>query len=243
MVAAARHSGTAYRGDLRRPLARRTGPAPGPADLWAELGPALAAVRSDLRLVLPATGPGLAFDPRVRGPVAAASARGVRTRLLAEEAAVATGAGRAVAASAAGCGIEVRVVPRAPACVLVVDLSAAFVVRAPLARPVVLRDRDTLAVVGAFFDDRWESVPAVRGQVPQPDPLDRAVLSVLATGAKDEVAARRLGLSVRSLRRRIAVLLDRLGASSRFEAGVRAAELGWVADPGWAGPCRPSGRR
>lgn len=65
------------------------------------------------------------------------------------------------------------------------------------------------------------------------------MLSVLATGAKDEVAACRLGLSVRNLRRRIAVRLDRLGVSSRFEAGVRAAEPGWVADPGLGRPWAP----
>ena len=52
------------------------------------------------------------------------------------------------------------------------------------------------------------------------------ILRSLSAGQKDEAAARQLGLSVRTYRRRVAELMDALGASSRFQAGVRARELG-----------------
>ena len=54
------------------------------------------------------------------------------------------------------------------------------------------------------------------------------ILELLGQGVKDETAARMLGLGVRTYRRRVAELLDALGAESRFQAGVRARELGLV---------------
>ncbi|MCO1578038.1 hypothetical protein M8C13_19995 [Crossiella sp. SN42] len=69
------------------------------------------------------------------------------------------------------------------------------------------------------------------GQVQAADGLsevDRRVLELLASGITDEAAARVVGFSVRQLRRRVAVLMARLEAASRFEAGVAAARRGWV---------------
>jgi len=54
------------------------------------------------------------------------------------------------------------------------------------------------------------------------------LLTLLASGRTDEAAARQIGVSVRHLRRRVARLMDLLGASSRFEAGAEAARRGWI---------------
>lgn len=51
------------------------------------------------------------------------------------------------------------------------------------------------------------------------------ILEVLASGCKDETAARTLGLGLRTYRRRVAELMAALGATSRFQAGARAREL------------------
>jgi len=56
----------------------------------------------------------------------------------------------------------------------------------------------------------------------------REILGVLRTGVTDEVAARQLHVSARTIRRRVAAVLDLLGASSRFDAGVKAVEAGWL---------------
>src|SRR5215469_9321774 len=59
-------------------------------------------------------------------------------------------------------------------------------------------------------------------------PVDRELLRLLASGATHETAARRLDVSVRTTRRRIAALMKLLDASSPFQAGVEAAKRGWL---------------
>ncbi len=76
--------------------------------------------------------------------------------------------------------------------------------------------------------------------------LVQQILHYLRTGATDEVASRKLSISVRTYRRHIATIMELLDAKSRFQAGVRAAELGLLtglppvpdASRGWA----PAGR-
>lgn len=54
-------------------------------------------------------------------------------------------------------------------------------------------------------------------------PTEQAILELMAAGLKDEVIARKLGISVRTCRSHIARLISHLGAQSRFQAGVYAA--------------------
>jgi DNA-binding NarL/FixJ family response regulator len=51
---------------------------------------------------------------------------------------------------------------------------------------------------------------------------------MLGDGLKDEAAARRLGMSLRTYRRRVAEILTLLDADSRFQAGIRAHEFGLI---------------
>jgi DNA-binding CsgD family transcriptional regulator len=60
------------------------------------------------------------------------------------------------------------------------------------------------------------------------DDIASQVLDLLSNGCKDETAARQLGLSVRTYRRYVAGLMDRLAATSRFQAGAQAARLGLI---------------
>ncbi|MFI1731309.1 DNA-binding response regulator [Streptomyces acidicola] len=84
--------------------------------------------------------------------------------------------------------------------------------------------------VYALFEAAWETATDLqaflRGEHPQLDTESRTVLRALGSGATDEKAARELGMSLRTYRRRVAALLDTLDAGSRFQAGVRAGELG-----------------
>ncbi|MEU1015991.1 TrmB family transcriptional regulator sugar-binding domain-containing protein [Streptomyces sp. NPDC005900] len=59
--------------------------------------------------------------------------------------------------------------------------------------------------------------------------LARRILLALNSGRTDEVAARELGMSVRTYRRNVAEITRELGANSRFQAGARAVELGLLA--------------
>lgn len=56
--------------------------------------------------------------------------------------------------------------------------------------------------------------------------LTGRVLFLLQMGYKDETAARILGLSVRTYRRHVAILMERLGVTSRFQAGFQTSLLG-----------------
>jgi sugar-specific transcriptional regulator TrmB/DNA-binding NarL/FixJ family response regulator len=59
---------------------------------------------------------------------------------------------------------------------------------------------------------------------------DRKLLALLASGLKDETIAKHLGVTTRSLRRRMTPLLDQLGARTRFQAGMQAVRLGVLQD-------------
>lgn len=54
----------------------------------------------------------------------------------------------------------------------------------------------------------------------------RHILVKLSQGHTDDVAARQLGMSVRTYRRHVADLMRGLDVKSRFQVGVRAAQLG-----------------
>lgn len=68
--------------------------------------------------------------------------------------------------------------------------------------------------------------------VPEPEPvlsqLESNILQHLVAGSKDESAARDLNVSTRTYRRHVTAMCCRLGASSRFEAGAKAALSGWI---------------
>lgn len=67
---------------------------------------------------------------------------------------------------------------------------------------------------------------------PDPD-----LMTLLMAGLKDEAVARQLGVSLRTVHRRISTLMEELNARTRFQAGVLASQRGWIsptaaADPG-----------
>ncbi|MFI6641236.1 DNA-binding response regulator [Streptomyces sp. NPDC050504] len=62
--------------------------------------------------------------------------------------------------------------------------------------------------------------------------LTRSILEKLRVGHTDDVAARELQVSLRTYRRHVAEIMRELGANSRFQAGVRAVELGLLPEQG-----------
>src|SRR5262249_39236270 len=87
----------------------------------------------------------------------------------------------------------------------------------------------------ALFDQVWKlsgafGVPSSRvaDEKDAPNEQERTLLRLLSLGAKDEAAARHLGVSVRTIRRMVADLMRRLDAKSRFQAGILAAQKGWL---------------
>jgi DNA-binding NarL/FixJ family response regulator len=90
---------------------------------------------------------------------------------------------------------------------------------------------DVVQGVMSLFEVAWRGATELAvydAQTAELRALAPRVLEYLASGCKDETAARALGLGVRTYRRRVAELMTALGAESRFQAGARARELGLV---------------
>ena len=94
---------------------------------------------------------------------------------------------------------------------------------------LLLHAPSLVALVRALFEAYWDQavpLPARGGAAGAPDSDVLPVVELLRLGMKDESIARQLGVSLRTVRRRIAVLMDDLGASTRFQAGAEAARRG-----------------
>lgn len=61
-----------------------------------------------------------------------------------------------------------------------------------------------------------------------PDPVDLEILAHLAAGLTVDGIARRVGLSGRTVRRRLRSLADEIGVDSTIETVVRAVRLGLI---------------
>ena len=130
-------------------------------------------------------------------------------------------------------GEQVRVIDEMPTRMLVIRGTHAV-----LPEPLGFADEPRLlvrqpALVGALtllFEAYWDQaspVPDLDVRRPRVD-LRGSLLRQLAAGVKDEQIARTLGLSLRTVRRRVAELLIELGVDTRFQAGVEAVRRGWL---------------
>ncbi|PXY38143.1 LuxR family transcriptional regulator [Prauserella flavalba] len=95
----------------------------------------------------------------------------------------------------------------------------------------VLTRPELVQGVSSLFEAAWRGARPLAGysaEFAELRLLAPKILDMLASGSKDETAARTLDLGVRTYRRKVAELMSALGATSRFQAGVRARELGLV---------------
>ncbi len=90
---------------------------------------------------------------------------------------------------------------------------------------VELREPAAVAAFRHIFDREWADAVPTPGQQGDYRINDR-LLTLLASGLKDEVIARYLGLGVRTVRRRIAELMAQLQVQTRFQLGAVAARRG-----------------
>ncbi|GAA3104542.1 response regulator transcription factor [Streptomyces rectiviolaceus] len=82
------------------------------------------------------------------------------------------------------------------------------------------------ALMCATWDAGTPLADYLRGETEGLDADSLAVLEALAAGLTDAVGARRVGMSLRTYRRRVAELMTALEADSRFQAGVNASQRG-----------------
>jgi sugar-specific transcriptional regulator TrmB/DNA-binding CsgD family transcriptional regulator len=128
-------------------------------------------------------------------------------------------------------GEQSRMHPKLPMKLAIADRSVALlplVLEDMVESALVVRECALLDALVVLFDLLWEQSAPLVPDVAGLEPSDLGLLTLLAAGAKDETIARQLGISPRTVTRRVAELLDRLGARTRFHAGVLAERHGWL---------------
>ncbi len=165
-----------------------------------------------------------------------ALARGVAFRTLYQDSARNDAATVAYAHWLLELGGEVRTAPVLPQRMVIVDRSQALVPIDPsnsrtgalyVTEPGILRSLLDL------FEVAWATAVPLgalreRDETTGLTTMEREILQLLAAGLTDEGVGRRLGVSLRTVRRIMASIMERLQASSRFEAGLKAAQRGWL---------------
>ncbi|MFD6951493.1 MULTISPECIES: LuxR family transcriptional regulator [unclassified Nocardiopsis] len=127
-------------------------------------------------------------------------------------------------------GAQVRTAPTLPTRMIVCDRSVAVVAadnEDTGKGAVLIRAPGLVTALCTLFDAVWrEARELAPTQSKDPDddmtPQQAEALRLLAEGHTDEVIARRLGVSPRTARRFASEIMVRLGARSRFQAGVNA---------------------
>jgi sugar-specific transcriptional regulator TrmB len=129
--------------------------------------------------------------------------------------------------SAAGAGERSRVHPDVPMKLAVFDRSVALLplsVDSLVDSALVVHRCSLLDALVQMFLLLWdEALPVVQCGAGD---VDARLLTLLSAGLKDEAIARQLGLSARSVGRRVAALMDLLGARTRFQAGIYSERRG-----------------
>jgi hypothetical protein len=128
-------------------------------------------------------------------------------------------------------GEEVRFVDDMPTRLLVISGSHAIV-----PEPLGFADEPRIlvrqgAIVGALtllFELYWERSVGLPELAGARNDQRTFLVHQLASGAKDEQIARTLGLSLRTVRRRVAELMIDLRVDTRFHAGAEAVRRGWL---------------
>jgi DNA-binding NarL/FixJ family response regulator len=77
-----------------------------------------------------------------------------------------------------------------------------------------------------MIDERRREPSLADGWAPQP--RDVEILSLLAAGLTTDVIARKVGLSERTVRRRLRAIADEIGVDSSIEVVVHAVRAGLI---------------
>lgn len=174
---------------------------------------------------------GETWEDHMTAVVAEATAAGRRCRAVYPVRAMSE-ASIAIAARAQA-GEEIRLLPEVPTRLLVVGTTHALIPE-PLGNTssprIMVRQRGIVEALTLLFEQLWaQATPVVDFERARRGSGQRTfLLEQLAAGDQDDQIARRLGMSLRTVRRRVAELLAELGAESRFQAGVEAVRRGWL---------------
>lgn len=187
-------------------------------------------------------GPFLQDPPIISAEQAEAASRGVEYRVVYESGVVNSETGSKATQLAIEMGERAHVFAKLPMKLLIFDDDHALIVLnrrgegsdSVMANAIVVYPSPLLAALTEMFESVWEmSVPIT----PAPAPGDAGdeglrLLSMLAAGSPDASIARHLGVSERTVQRRIARLQQQHGVQSRFQLGFQIARQRLLDDGG-----------
>lgn len=172
----------------------------------------------------------------------AALARGVRYQVVLERSAFERRGFYGAAEEALAGGVELRVANAVPLRLLAVDRELALIPLAsaeagePVRDALLVHQSGLLDGLLALFDSVWQGSPelvvggdgVVESDADALEPLDRKLLSLLLAGLTDQSIGLQLGLSLRTVQRRVRQMMDRAGVETRLQLGHQAARRGWA---------------
>ncbi|MGW7241232.1 helix-turn-helix domain-containing protein [Streptomyces sp. NPDC054804] len=161
-------------------------------------------------------------------------ARGVRVRVVLLHSARNDRPTREYADWLLEAGADVRVCPSLPIRLVLCDGRSAMVPIDPQddrRGAFVMAAPGVVTALSALFETVWDGAEPFGERTPQygeVTPQERRLLISLRSGLTDEAISRQFGVSVRTARRMLASLMEKLDARCRFEAGYEAARRGWL---------------
>ncbi|MCM2410577.1 TrmB family transcriptional regulator [Streptomyces sp. RKAG290] len=201
------------------------------------------AARTQVRTFI--TAPFVAVPPEENSAEPMAIGRGVHFRVVLDRAVLAEPGIITDAVDSLRNGVELRVADELPMKLVLADADLGLVPLAvtPAGVPgaVLLHRSGLLDALDALFETVWrtahplelsgsgaEAEPTVELGAEGPTDLDRKILALLLAGLTDPTAATQLGLSPRTLHRRLRRLMDIAGVRTRMQLGGHAVRHGWV---------------
>ncbi|HEX6684671.1 MAG TPA: helix-turn-helix transcriptional regulator [Candidatus Limnocylindrales bacterium] len=123
-------------------------------------------------------------------------------------------------------GAQIRLAHGVPANLALADRTTALM---QLETSVLMvRPGRLLDALGALFEAIWSGATPVTSESPALDEQDRSVLSLLVAGLTDDAVGARLGMSRRTVARKVHRLMSETGAHSRLQLGWWARERNWL---------------
>ncbi|MGL4340191.1 MAG: hypothetical protein ACRCSP_07205 [Rhodoglobus sp.] len=129
---------------------------------------------------------------------------------------------------------QVKIAKIPKSCAMVTDGNVAVIAGSPLGQPRFSEtgDKASMTAFAALFENVWSCGVSAHDRVAFEGSQHVVgacqILDSLRIGLGDESAARELCVSVRTYRRYVAEALVVLKARSRFQAGVKATQLGYL---------------
>ena len=134
----------------------------------------------------------------------------------------------------AGLGAENRTMPVLPMLLVIVDREAALVPFDPAEGrrgALEVNAPGVIAALCALFEQVWEAAVPFGPPAPltdEPPVQTLTLLRLLLAGDTDENAARKLGVSPRTVRRTVAETMAILKVQSRLQLGAKIVQQGWL---------------